>query len=1139
MNLIKTPFSRGKGKLKSWTALAALVFSATMGAHAGEIVAPAYGFATNYVADGQTDVQAARVLVADGGVVYKQGGGQWTIPLAYLTQPWMASFGVMDGTLSFGLGSAAGSYTAPTTLPASITDKALIWVAADDDAKVIREGNAVSAWYDHRESDISSPQYVRASTRAVGTAVDPTYVTLDGDVKAVYFGKLASGTTMEFLGLGGTRYDSHTSVQKAVKQVFAVICVSNSYGNVFGAYGASTLSPFRMGNDTSAADSIGSNGFYFYSSSSGNQVYINERMMNGRAYLNGNRIDPTVKRVEKGLQLLEAEVRTLTGSTVVSGFFASSEKKGCGGDYLCEAIAFTNRLTEVERLVVEEYLMAKWLPQKGKHLKSVQLADETVYSANVPSGESAETQLALSGRGVAEKTGDGDLVLRNSSDADGVEWDVKGGSLTLGAFAPIKVSAGKSVTVDNLEAGPKVTIASGDADALEKSGSDMLTINGMPSGAKRIRVAGGTLAVRAPRTDSLPSESTYEVPIPNGGFEDYKEVIAEKREDAARNESLGNMKGYGWIPWQGLAYVFDYTGWTTGGGAIGNTRSAFNVSSCPPEGDCALFIRSTASSGDSIVRSAEFELEGGDYALAFKMCGRESASYIGGKLKVSIVGISPSTVRKDYNIRYTYYDGYLEYRMPFSNLAAGSYQIAFQLTKQSEVVIIDDVHLYKIPSDPLASAKWKIPGGDFESTNVPMGAVSRTFSTANTLDGWTFMQPDGWSYGLPAVGVTTLSMTNAANAAARGFLYNNSREPESGSMQLCLCGNNAMAETSITPPAGTYRLEGFISRFGSYGYHPNLTASIVRQDTTVVVLGTLTPVNKMMKRVGWPITFTVDGNETVTLRLTVSGTMNRVDHFATGILLDDIKLVTATDLELFKDGDCEDATSGSALKSIASSAFGCENGLVRFRTDSESPADFGSEMVDGHVMVAIGNRSYLYEDVTLPFSGRYRLSFYTKSRLRNKTGSYGENPLDVFVNIGDATNKLGRIDTHNSGWTQRVFDFNVPSGGVYRVAFQGVNDVATTSTGSYMEKEAHIDSISLKQVHETRDLTPPFDPKAGIVVAEGARLETDFAGTNTIRGLRLGDVRCAGFVRAADYPEYLSGTGTFKIVPRGATVSFR
>ena len=1117
-------------------AVSALLLNAVC---AGEIAAPAYGFATNYVADGLTDVQSARVLVADGGTVYKLGTGQWTIPLSYLTQPWTAAFGVMEGTLSFGLGSAAGSYTVPTTLPASISDKALIWVAADDDAKVVREGNAVSAWYDHRESDIANPQYARASKRAVGTAVDPTYVTLGGDVKAVYFGKLASGTTMEFLNPNGTQCTSHTSVGNAVKQVFAVICVSNSYGNVFGAYGSSNLSPFRMGNDSSAASSIGSNGFYFYSSSEGNQVYINERMMNGRAYLNGKRIDPTVTTVEKGLQLLEAEARALTGSTLVSGFFAGSAKAKCGGDYLCEAIAFTNRLTEAERLAVEEYLMAKWLPQKGKHLKNVRLADDTVYAANVASGESAETQLALSGTGTAEKTGDGDLILRNSSSADGVEWDVKGGSLTLGAFAPIKVAAGKSVTVDNLEAGPKVTIASAATDTLEKSGSDMLAINGMPVGVKRVRVNGGTLAVRAPRTDSLPSESTYEVPIPNGGFEDYKEVIAGKREDGARNESLGNMKGYGWNFWQGLAYVFDYTGWTTGNGAIGNTRSAFNVATRPPEGDCALFIRSTASSGDSIVRSAAFDLEDGDYALTFKMCGREAASYIGGKLKVSIVGASSSTVRKDYNIRYTYYDGYLEYRMPFSNLAAGSYQIAFQLTKQSEVVIIDDVHLYKVPSDPLAAATWKIPGGDFESTNVPMGAVSRTFSTANTLDGWTFAQPDSWTRSLPAVGVTTLSMTNTANTATRGFLYNNSREPESGSMQLCLCGDNAMAETSITPPAGTYRLEGFVSRFGSYGYRPTLTASIVRQDTTVVNLGALAPVNKMMKRVGWPNAFTVDGSETVTLRLTVSGTMNRVDHFATGILLDDIEFVTATDLELFKNGDCEDATNGSALKSIASSAFGCENGQVRYRTDSESPADFGSEMVDGHIMVAIGNRSYLYEDVTLPFAGWYRLSFYTKSRLRNKTGSYGVNPLDVFVNIGDATNKLGRIDTYNSGWTQRVFDFNVPSGGVYRVAFQGVNDVATTSTGSYMEKEAHIDSISLKQVHETRDLTPPFDPKAGIVVADGARLETDFAGTNTVRGLRLGNVRCTGFVSPADYPEYLSGTGTFKIVPRGAAVSFR
>ena len=65
-------------------AVSALLLNA---ACAGEIAAPAYGFATNYVAAGQTEVQSDRVLVADGGTVYKLGTGQWTIPLSYLTQP--------------------------------------------------------------------------------------------------------------------------------------------------------------------------------------------------------------------------------------------------------------------------------------------------------------------------------------------------------------------------------------------------------------------------------------------------------------------------------------------------------------------------------------------------------------------------------------------------------------------------------------------------------------------------------------------------------------------------------------------------------------------------------------------------------------------------------------------------------------------------------------------------------------------------------------------------------------------------------------------------------------------------------------------------------------------------------------------
>ena len=491
-----------------------------------------------------------------------------------------------------------------------------------------------------------------------------------------------------------------------------------------------------------------------------------------------------------------------------------------------------------------------------------------------------------------------------------------------------------------------------------------------------------------------------------------------------------------------------------------------------------------------------------------------------------------------YRCRYAYLDGYHEYQLKFPSLAVGSYRIEFSAAQASYVLTVDDVHLYKVPSDPLAADRWAIPGGDFETQNVPFKKI-RSFSADWTVDGWTFTQPDGWTYSLPAVGVTTLATTNTASTQ-RGVLYNNSREPESGSMQLCFCGDNATAETAIKPPAGTYRLEGYVSRFGSYGKYPNLSARIVRANGDEIDLGRFAQNNKRMKRFGWPVSFAVDGNETVTLRFTVSDTFNRVDHFATGILLDDVELVAATDMNLFTGGACDSYTlwseSGTGLKYIAATDFGCSTGRVRSRNDTEAPEAFGSEMVDGHTMLAIGNRSYLYEDVQLPFAGRYRLSFYAKSRMVGwKDSAYGPNPLDVTFVAGTKTNVLGRVDTYNSDWAQRVYDFSVPSGGVYRIAFQGLHNPSDPNA----EHEAHIDAISLRQVHETHDLTPPFDDDTRIYIAEGARLETDFTGTNVIKALRLGTTRCADIVDVADYPHYLSGRGVFKIVPNGITLSFR
>ena len=400
-------------------------------------------------------------------------------------------------------------------------------------------------------------------------------------------------------------------------------------------------------------------------------------------------------------------------------------------------------------------------------------------------------------------------------------------------------------------------------------------------------------------------------------------------------------------------------------------------------------------------------------------------------------------------------------------------------------------------------------------------------------EAWTLVQPESWGNSLPAVGLTTLAVTNTYSTR-RGLLYNNSREPFGGSFQLCMLGNGASARTSVKPPAGTYRLESFISRFGPYGVYPKVDVSVMKTDGTEIDLGRLEPVNKMMKRQGWPNSFTVDGSETVSLKFMVSGLQDRVDHLAAGVLIDDIELVTATDLELFANGDCSGANGDYKLKAVNATEFGGLGGKVQMRNDTENPGVFGDEMIDGHTMLVIGNISCIYEDVALPFAGRYRLSFYTHSR-QNKTGIYGPNPLEVRLIYGGKTNVLGRVDTYSTDWVQRIYEFTVPSAGTYRVELKGL----TNPLNANAQYEAHVDSISLKQVHEERDLTAPFDRETCIDVAQGARLETDFIGTNVIRRMKLGGVAVRGVVDVSDYPEYLSGRGVFHIVPHGSVMVLR
>ena len=1096
---------------------------------AGEILAPANGFATNHVASGASVTQDARVLIDSASCAYKLGTGTWTIPLSFL-QPWVLNFGVLEGTFAFGMGASAGSYTAPTTLPASIADKALIWVDAADPvvSHIAAAGNAVSCWYDRREgADVSSPTYCRARSYTSYTSDLPTFVQLGGTTNAIYFGGLGSGQTMEFILPNGTRFNQYGHLT-GVRHVFAVHMPSSTYGTLFGTF-TSNPTPFRRGG--SKPNTV--NHFYWESDSTWAEL------VNGRTYLNGERIDGTLATVKSSLQLLEAE-RFHTVANVVGGLFAATSTAGCGGDYICEAIAFTNRLSDAERLVVTEYLMAKWLPDVSGRKISVSVADGASFAVDATAGSVDLRNTVFSGNGEISVTGTGAITFGNTSSVafDGT-LTLDGGKATLLSPAALAISGGGTLSVENTATGPEMSFSADASSKLVKTGKDLATIPSVPAGVTRVAVQGGTLAVREASQNQ--AEDIYaEVPIRNGGFEEYASKIDELAAGkGVLTYSAVTIADGGWqYAWNGSAYVvvMDWERWT-GNDLDNTTKSAWNFNTHPPEGKCALVMRAV-NADDAIARSQAFTLTAGTYELRVSLCGRQSTAYNGQIFRAKLIDGTANTEKARFgDVMFTDITGYTEFKLRTTVAVDGSYRFEFRsLGGRNGIIIADDVRLYKVTPTRANASTWRIPGGDFETDTFGMKTENLArFSVDHTHTNWTFTQSSTWTEGKRAdIGITTICATNITAGHGTGVFFNNSRHPATGSMELCLAKSGCSATTTFTPPAGVWNLQGDIAQFGSYGVNPTVTATVTIGGETID-LGTIPAKTRLMKTFAWPASFAVDGTQEVTLTLTPADIGTATGSSSHGLLVDDLVLRSATGLNLFKDGSCEGYNGSWVLKAAVASEFGGNAGVCRVRPPSEAPAAFGTTVIDGKYMITIENLTAIYEDVYFPAAGRYRLSFYAHSRLNDKTGGYGPNPLRAWVAENGVTNVIGYADTYNSDWVQRVFDFNVSSPGTKRVAIQGCDNPENVKH----IHEAHVDAISLRQIAPIANSTSLFPEKCRIAVAEGARLCVDFEGTNVIRSLRLGGVAQGGIVEVADHPDYLVGRGAFLVKPAGAVLSFK
>ncbi len=328
---------------------------------ASDIFVGARERAVKSVAQGSSAVQSDRIAVSSMGELKKTGGGAWTVAEPSIFQHWPFALTVEEGTFAFG----AGSGEPPANTPPSILDSAALWVAADDpDATHLdKSGNGLSTWYDMRETDVSNPRYIRAKSDFVHTNDLPVVTEKDG-FASVYFGGVGSGIAMRYYAPGAASYGTVKAYH-----LFAVVGFYATQGAVFGS------------------GSVAGNAFMAQTIASKDRIYADQsRLWNStaRAIVNvdGERCDPYVDKAPSGRFHLFDMATPYADGTSTGAFFGQwGSAQYWGGDYIAEAIVFTNRISATDHEAIQSYLSHKWFGSASP-VRKMTLAKDAAYAVN-------------------------------------------------------------------------------------------------------------------------------------------------------------------------------------------------------------------------------------------------------------------------------------------------------------------------------------------------------------------------------------------------------------------------------------------------------------------------------------------------------------------------------------------------------------------------------------------------------------------------------------------------------------------------------------------------------------------------------------------------------------------------------------
>ncbi|NLF98527.1 MAG: hypothetical protein GX565_00085 [Lentisphaerae bacterium] len=1112
-------------------------------------------------------VQDAAVTLADRVLLEKTKGGTLTLETGRFTENQPVNVKVREGVIKV-VKTEQQLAAYPDDLPAALKEDSglALWFDTANAASLVFKAGSdteVCEMHDVRETGDGSAErpylYTRAVTNFQCSTSYPQRKEVSGKI-GLSLGTYGGGVWMNWVKPDGTQ-------QKVtgMRNVFVV----------WTAVNANERSGSFLGQRVGVSPCFQTGGGTLWAANNNEQLEIHA----ARTYLDGIEFDGFSQGITAGTGAHVIDVEALDAGLFAScfandrdmqltwpdgtqhtnelgkalnPFFNTTAQTGggnrVGGGTIYEVIVFTRQLAPAERLAVSDYLNAKWRGAVPPQSVTVTVETATNTAVEVADGLGGFT---VKGDAAIVKSGDSAASIRSSFTVRGSSssyLEMTGGTLRLGYAIPFKVAAGDTINVNRMYYGPEIApnTAGGDATKLVKAGTGPATIDAIPDGVKTLQVTGGELTLAAPEKAaaivSAPVETDAVDPAASGTTFSFEGIVPDGQTNvgyADGNTFFGwhaivppqtsgkpdsSVRVYSCKSGQDLANDWNITRAATDGYAslvIKNNASAWTTIRIPERGQYKFTVQVAGRSGETGLPRNLMIGPDNDHLIKFGEIIRTD----GAQVFHEFTAITPLLEAGDYNFWIKHPDGGEWYDKDRT----------YQFDSMSFVKIGDRKDFV-----------YSIPNGDFEMHTLGWFNTGWTLDNTNKVLFFTVTQP-------ASVGTATGDEALGAIHGRNGFSFRTARNAHfkmpwtsaDDLTQFMLTGSGEGLRTTFTPPAGTWRFAADFSflkltAHGTSSYSADAKVIIGEEEIT---LGNVQVGDQKLVRRTWPREFTVDGETPVTLVL--SGKLVQV--FCGHGILDNLVLVPARNapVNLLVDGGFENGTT-SWSTTTTPKPLNVTGISVLDYADTLYTTYFGQEAFQGLKCVRIVNDDALYQSVTFPTGGVYRLSVNAQGRWSNPSApafGNGRNPLAAYVTVrgSGVTNWLGATDTAvMTNFHEYAFQVRVPeAGGTYDVGFRGLS-VWPGGDAPAVDRTIVIDAVQLYKVETDGVFEMPED--LVINAAAGTQLKLDFDGTNKVRSISVNGRKYSGVVSLETRPELLgvlSGRGALLAHPAGTMLLFR